>query len=329
MALLACLALVRSPTGRVLVAIRENAERSRMLGYDPFRYRLLALALSGLFAGASGAAYGLLFGYVGATFASIQYSILPLLWVLLGGAGTVLGPLLGTALMFYLVDIGSSATGGARARRRGRAARAGALRPQRAARHPARQGPAVAAVILEARGLSRDFGGLRAVQDVDLVLDAGETHALIGPNGAGKTTLVGLICGRIAPTAGMIRFEGRDITALPAHARVRLGIAYTFQITSIYPRLPAFDNVALAVQSRGARDLAAETTAALDRVGLADARGTTAGTLAYGHQRLLELAMGLALRPKLLILDEPTQGLAASEIATFRASCSRPRPRRC
>jgi branched-chain amino acid transport system permease protein len=112
-ALLACLALVRSPTGRVLVAIRENAERSRMLGYDPFRYRLLALVLSGLYAGASGAAYGLLFGYVGASFASIQYSILPLLWVLLGGAGTVLGPLLGTALMFYLVDIGSSATGGA------------------------------------------------------------------------------------------------------------------------------------------------------------------------------------------------------------------------
>jgi branched-chain amino acid transport system permease protein len=110
-ALLACLALVRSPTGRVLVAIRENAERSRMLGYDPFRYRLLALAVSGLCAGASGAAYGLLFGYVGASFAAIQYSILPLLWVLLGGAGTVLGPLVGTALMFYLVDIGSSATG--------------------------------------------------------------------------------------------------------------------------------------------------------------------------------------------------------------------------
>jgi branched-chain amino acid transport system permease protein len=110
-ALLSCLALVQSRTGRVLVAIRENAERSRMLGYDPFRYRLLALTVSGLMAGASGAAYGLLFGYVGATFASIQYSILPLLWVLLGGAGTTLGPLAGTAVMFYLVDIGSSATG--------------------------------------------------------------------------------------------------------------------------------------------------------------------------------------------------------------------------
>jgi branched-chain amino acid transport system permease protein len=108
--LLASLALVRSPAGRVLVAIRENAERTRMLGYDPFRYRLLALAVSGLYAGAAGAAYALLFGYVGATFASIQYSILPLLWVLLGGAGTVLGPLVGTALMFYVIDLAARVT---------------------------------------------------------------------------------------------------------------------------------------------------------------------------------------------------------------------------
>lgn len=113
MALLGCLWLVRSRTGRVLVAVRENAERARMLGYDPFRYRLLALTLSGTCAGASGAAYALLFGYVGATFATIQYSILALLWVLLGGAGAVAGPLVGTLIMFYLVDLGSGATGNA------------------------------------------------------------------------------------------------------------------------------------------------------------------------------------------------------------------------
>jgi branched-chain amino acid transport system permease protein len=99
--------LVRSPTGRVLVAIRENEERARMLGYDTFRYKLFALALSGMLAGLAGAAYALLFGYVGATFASIQYSIFPLLWTLMGGAGTVAGPLLGTVLMFYLVEISS------------------------------------------------------------------------------------------------------------------------------------------------------------------------------------------------------------------------------
>jgi branched-chain amino acid transport system ATP-binding protein len=170
--------------------------------------------------------------------------------------------------------------------------------------------------LLEARGLTRRFGGLTAVADLDLDLREGEVHALIGPNGAGKTTLVGLIAGRLLPDEGTIRFEGRDITRLPAHARVRLGIAYTFQITAIFPRLAVFDNVALAAQ-RGARDLAAETRAALSRVGLEPYADRPAGTLAYGHQRLLELAMGLALGPKLLILDEPTQGLALAEVAGF------------
>lgn len=108
--LLACLALVRSPWGRVLVAIRENEARTEMLGYATFRYKLLALAISGTMSGAAGAAYALLFSYVGSTFASIHYSIFPLLWVLLGGLGTVLGPLLGTVLMFYLVDISSGYT---------------------------------------------------------------------------------------------------------------------------------------------------------------------------------------------------------------------------
>ena len=109
-AMIACLWLVRSPFGRVMVAMRENEERSRMLGYNPFRIKLIALVLSGIYAGAAGAAYGLLFGYVGASFATIQYSILPMLYVLLGGAGTVLGPFLGAVLMFYLVDITSGYT---------------------------------------------------------------------------------------------------------------------------------------------------------------------------------------------------------------------------
>lgn len=108
--MLFCLWLVRSPFGRVLIAMRENEERSRMLGYDPFRVKLAALVISGLYAGLAGAAYGMLFGYVGATFATIQYSILPMLYVLLGGAGTVLGPLLGAALMFYLIDFASGIT---------------------------------------------------------------------------------------------------------------------------------------------------------------------------------------------------------------------------
>ena len=172
-------------------------------------------------------------------------------------------------------------------------------------------------MILQAIGLCHAFGGLRAVADVDLSLTAGEVHALIGPNGAGKTTLVSLLSGRLLPDAGRISFAGEDITRLPAHARVARGIAYTFQITSIYAGLSVFDNLALAVQRKPPRDLRQAVQAAADRVGLGDHLQAEAGLLSYGHQRLLELGMGLALQPKLLILDEPTQGLAAGEIADF------------
>ncbi len=175
----------------------------------------------------------------------------------------------------------------------------------------------MAAVILEARGLTRHFGGLKAVDRVDFDLAAGEIHALIGPNGAGKTTFVNLLSGRIEAGAGRILFEGRDITRLPAHARVRRGIAYTFQITQIYAALSVYDNVALAAQSHGSHPLKPAAMEALDRVGLSDRADQIAGTLSYGHQRLLEVAMGLALKPRLLILDEPTQGLSQGEIEVF------------
>jgi branched-chain amino acid transport system ATP-binding protein len=168
-------------------------------------------------------------------------------------------------------------------------------------------------VLLETRNLSRSFGGLKAVSEVNFTVDRGEVRAVIGPNGAGKTTFVSLISGRIAPSAGSVLFEGEDVTVLPAFKRVKRGIAYTFQITSIYQNLSVAENVALAAHQPGGR----ASREPLERVGLADRAGQTAGTLSYGHQRLLEVAMGLALKPKLLILDEPTQGLSDKEIAGF------------
>jgi branched-chain amino acid transport system ATP-binding protein len=177
-----------------------------------------------------------------------------------------------------------------------------------------------AVTLLSTHGLCRRFGGLNAVSNVDFALAAGEIRAVIGPNGAGKTTFVGMICGRIEPSAGHIAFEGEDITALSAWRRVARGIAYTFQITSIFSNLSCFDNVALAAQrSRRHGEVARAATEALDRVGLAGRGGDIAANLSYGHQRLLEVAIGLALRPKLLILDEPTQGLAEDEIVAFCA----------
>ncbi len=160
----------------------------------------------------------------------------------------------------------------------------------------------MSSVILSTRALSKSFGGLRAVHEVDFELPQGEIRALIGPNGAGKTTFVSMLIGRLAPSAGSVTFEGADVTGLAAHRRVARGMAYTFQITSIFSRLTAAENVALAARRRLGGDRA-------DQV---------AGDLSYGHQRLLEIAMGLAQRPRLLILDEPTQGLAESEIADFQ-----------
>lgn len=167
--------------------------------------------------------------------------------------------------------------------------------------------------LLETRDLTRIYGGLTAVNAVDFTLDQGDVHALIGPNGAGKSTFVGMVSGRIPQSRGQVFFEGREITALPAHKRIRLGMAYTFQITAVYARLSLADNVALALRNRKRSAL----LAALDRVGLADRADQITGDLSYGHQRLLEIAMGVAQAPRLLILDEPTQGLAESEIEGF------------
>ena len=169
--------------------------------------------------------------------------------------------------------------------------------------------------LLTTKGLTKVYAGLTAVEDVDLTVEQGEVHALIGPNGAGKSTFVGMVAGRVIPTRGSVVFAGTDITGLPAHQRMRMGMAYTFQITAIYARLSLAENIALALRDRSPK----AARAALDRVGLADRAAQLAGDLSYGHQRLLEIAMGVAQAPNLLILDEPTQGLAESEIEGFNA----------
>ncbi|MEQ8601746.1 MAG: ABC transporter ATP-binding protein [Marivibrio sp.] len=182
-----------------------------------------------------------------------------------------------------------------------------------------------APLLLETRGLTRHFGGLTAVDDVDFQLPTGEIRAIIGPNGAGKTTFVSLLSGRIRPSAGRVTFAGQDVSRLKAHQRVARGIAYTFQITSIFKAMSARENVMLAAQRRLTKgligppeaELRALADEALARVGLAERAEEAAGNLSYGHQRLLEVAMGLGLAPRLLILDEPTQGLSDEEIAAF------------
>ena len=179
--------------------------------------------------------------------------------------------------------------------------------------------------LLAVRGLIKRFGGLVATDGIDLDVAEGETLAVIGPNGAGKTTLIGQLSGDLPPDAGSIRFAGVDVTALPAPARSQRGLARSFQITSIFREFTALDNVALAVQAHAGhsfrfwtpafteRALREPARATLERVGLGARAAVVAGTLAHGEQRQLEIAMALATRPRLLLLDEPVAGMGADE----------------
>ncbi len=193
----------------------------------------------------------------------------------------------------------------------------------------------MAEALLETAGLSRLFGGLAAVQDVSLAVEAGVVHAVVGPNGAGKTTLINLLSGDLRPSAGSVRYKGRDITSWPAHKVAHLGIGRSYQKTNIFRDYTAFENCWLAAQARlpgafdmlrparrrvEARDRAAK---ALDLCGLADRASRRAAELSYGEQRQIEIAMLLATEPELLLLDEPLAGMGPEESAGVLALLKR------
>ncbi len=181
--------------------------------------------------------------------------------------------------------------------------------------------------LLQVEHVSKRFGGIVASDDITLVVPAGELHAIIGPNGAGKSTLIGQLAGELAPDAGRIAFGGHDITALPTYRRSQLGLARSFQITSLFPDFTVLDNVALAVQAHAGHSfhfwqaacsedaLRAPAHAALARVGLAERSGVLVSRLSHGEHRQLEIAMALATSPRMLLLDEPMAGMGPDESA--------------
>jgi branched-chain amino acid transport system ATP-binding protein len=185
--------------------------------------------------------------------------------------------------------------------------------------------------LLQVSGLAKRFGGIAASDEISLEIHQGELHAVIGPNGAGKTTLIAQLTGEIRPDAGAIRFADRDLAALPVYRRSALGLARSFQITSVFPDFSALDNVALAVQAHAGhsfrfwrdarRDpvLRDPALVPLTRVGLAERAGVLAASLSHGEQRQLEIAMALATRPRMLLLDEPMAGMGVRESARMVA----------
>lgn len=184
-------------------------------------------------------------------------------------------------------------------------------------------------VVLETRHLSKYFGGLHAVEDVSLQIHEGHFHSIIGPNGAGKTTLFNLLSGVLKPTSGHVSLRGQDITQLPPHRIASLGIGRSYQITNIFPSLSVFENVRLAAQALGKdnfrlfapashfqayEDKAAQ---ALEQTGLTDVASATAMSLSHGDKRKLEVALLMAQDPAILLLDEPTAGLASEQVPEF------------
>ena len=193
--------------------------------------------------------------------------------------------------------------------------------------------------LLEIRGVSKTFRSLKALDGVDIDVQAGTFHGLIGPNGSGKSTLLKAIAGAHFADSGTVVFDGRDITRATPYERARAGLSLKFQITAVLPELSVYDNVLLAMQSteslprlllsRSRRALDADVTSLLERFRLIDRADDLAGELSHGQQQWLEIAMALALRPKLLLLDEPTGGMSPEErrvtgelLAPIKAHCS-------
>ena len=345
-----------SPVGKTLVAIRENEQRARFVGYPTNTYKLIAFTLSATITALAGTLLLYQNRMTSAEPISVAFSGELLIMVVIGGMRSFLGPALGALffilfreylstitehwLLFFgllfvgfilfspdgLVGVYERATRPFRkivteaAAMSGRKAGASGRIPS----HLIRQGNGTGGA-LDVTGIAKSFGGIRAVKDVSFAVGDRTLHALIGPNGAGKTTAFNLVSGMFTPDQGRVVLDGRDISGFNPERITEAGIGRSFQITNLFPTLTVEENIRLAVQARHpnrmnvwrnahALDQVAADTAELMRwTGLAGAEQAEAGSLSYGGQRLLDMGLALATRPRILLLDEPLAGLAAAE----------------
>ena len=353
--LYALLRVTRSPFGHVLVAIRENQLRARFQGYSIERYKLGVFVLSALITGIAGALLGFQTYLVSAEAVSVPFSGELLAMVVIGGMKHILGPALGALffivfrelfsiwtpnwlLWFGLVFVSFvlfSPNGLAgiwtklRERWRPSTKEAAAMSTRKLHEplplpHFLRQQTSTGSV-LDVNGVSKHFGGIRAVSGANLSVQSGEIHALIGPNGAGKTTLFNLVSSLYRPDEGTIRLNGQDVHGLPVQDICQRGLARSFQITSLFNGSSIYENIRLSLQARHSgrfniwrdvdsySDIHAETVELMRFLGLEGIEHIQGGELSYGGQRLVDLGIALGSKPQILLLDEPLAGLAAAE----------------
>ena len=362
--LVACIAMLagivlwrfhRSPLGTVIVAIRENEQRARFLGYPTNHYKLIAFVLSTTLTGLAGVLLLYKNRMTSAEPISVAFSGELLAMVIIGGMRSFVGPAIGALFFVIFRDYLSSLTenwllyfgllfvgfivfspdglvglyarvtapfrkkqindAAMTARQAGGTALPDFLKPP----------PGQALPVLEVRGLRKRFGGIQAVQGIDFTVTDRTLHALIGPNGAGKTTAFNLISGLFTPDQGSIRLQGQSIAGLSPEEITRAGIGRSFQITNLFPALTVSENVRLAVQARDPKRFGfwinasalqrvnEESSAIVRTMGLGGVEGAEASSLSYGGQRLLDMSLALATKPRVLLLDEPLAGLAALE----------------
>jgi len=364
--LVIALRIVRSPVGAILIAIRDNPLRARAVGHAVGRYKLTAFVIAAAYAGFAGGLLGVLQGFMPPDAFTFDTSGQLVMQTAIGGAGTLFGPLLGAAVWLYLRDflqatvgLGSSwklvlglvfvllvcflrrgLIGGLRDLAGLLVARGheppaetavaiqtpqqplASLGPSRRRQDKPFEGP-----VLEARDLSKSFGGVAANRNVNLTIEQGELRGIIGPNGAGKSTLFKMLTCELMPTSGRILFHGRDITGMDVAAVCQLGLTKSYQINQLFARLSARENIVIAAlaERRGrfsldllrriervpGLDTQVESTLAL--VGLSARAGVPVAELAYGEKRRLEIGLALAASPSLLLLDEPLAGMSPRE----------------
>jgi len=353
--------IMHSHYGRAMLASSQSEIAARSLGIDVALIRTLAFVLSAVTAGGAGVLYVFLNKYISPDIFSFSDSIRFLLMVILGGAGTVLGPVVGAGVLSYLPEVLQQFGEWQRFVYGALLAIVMFVLPrgivgsiedlaQRLRSSPERAEPALPArdlrdilglsqpngrSCLETRGLSVHFGGLAALENVDMEVESGRIHALIGPNGAGKSTMLNAVSGIYQLTKGRVLFFGQDVSALRSHQLARRGLARTFQNTELFSEMTVLENVwtgfykdyrsglwasVLRLPAYRQEDAAHERSARelLDYVGLSAFANERAKNLPFGYQRKLEIARALALRPKLLLLDEPAAGLTRAEIEDLR-----------